>query len=488
MGDASKTVGSFSEPIILTQIFFMFEQHLFESEEIDQADVREGDLFSHYEIKNWELSPRLYKILGASAVVNILALLVFAQTSVLTMKGCDSPLVSRVCQALDTVYVGALLFGTDREYVDAEYDKTDLGEAEITYIDVTGVTPPLSYPEGYFQIANPVQWQMIQQQQQQSSMDTPGMLAPGIPAGFPNSTPILKPQRGGGLLDTKPNPPKPNANVVAGDLPDSIDDAAVANTNPAMTKRRPGGNKANANVPERNPDGSIPGIPNSVGKAPDANVAPKATGTNENGDPLINKRPFVDLANNVNDLLDKKQVKLESAFVVNANGKLTKDGKLDPKSFRYVQAASNDEKIIDVVKESIEAINDSGYLAYLKELSGKDFGLMLQQDDLNITAVVQSELESETRAKSIKSSLDLAISLAKMKKSGADADQNDKDDLVLLEGAKIEVDGKKVIIRFIVPKEIALPMIQRKLAEQKAAPKQPNGNAVVRSGESTAKR
>ena len=175
-------------------------------------------------------------------------------------------------------------------------------------------------------------------------------------------------------------------------------------------------------------------------------------------------------------------------FVVNASGKLTKDGKLDPKSFRYVKAESNDVKMIDVVKESIEAINDSGYLQYLKELSGKDFALMLQQDDLNITAVVQSELESDTRARSIKSSLDFAIGLAKMKKTAADADQNDKDDLILLESAKIEIDGKKVIIRFVIPKEIALPMIQRKLAEQKAKPRQPNGNAAAKPGDNTAKK
>ncbi|MBP6003556.1 MAG: hypothetical protein KA746_09005 [Pyrinomonadaceae bacterium] len=464
----------------------MFEQQLFESENAVQPELEADGLFGQYEIKTWELSPRLFKIVAASAIANVLALLVFAQTSVLTMKGCDSPLVGSVCQALDTVYVGAMLFGTDREYVDAEYAKTDLGDAEITYIDVTGVTPPLSYPEGYFQIANPVQWEMAQQQQ--AMFNEPGMLAPGIPAGFPPSTPMQRPQMGGSLLDTKPNPPKPKSNVIDGDLPDSVDDAVVAGTNPGTTKRPPGGKKPAANVPERNEDGSIPGIPNSVGKNPDGTVNPTTTGTNENGDPLINKRPFVDLANNVNDLLDKNQVKLESAFVVNASGKLTKDGKFDPKSFRYGQAQSNDEKLIDIVKESIEAINDSGYLAYLKDLSGKDFGLLLQQDDLNITAIVQSELESDTRARSIKSSLDLAISLAKMKKTSAEADQNDKDDLVLLEGAKIEVEGKRVIIRFVVPKQVALPMIQRKLAEQKAAPKQPNGNAIVRTGETTAKK
>jgi len=463
----------------------MFEQHLFETELVEPPASQEGDLFGTYEIKSWELSPRIYKIIGASALANVLALLVFAQTSLLTMKGCDSPLVGSVCQALDTVYIGAMLFGTEREYVDAAYEKTELADADITYIDVTGQTPPLSYPEGYFQIANPVQWQMIQQAQQNgTSMD--GMLAPGIPAYTPPPPSAFPSPDRGGLLATKPNPPKPRGDVVDGDLPSSIEDATVADAKPGLNKRKPGG-KVNGDVPQRNPDGSIPGIPNSNSNTTVGQIDPTKT-TDENGDPLINKRPFVDLANSVNDLLDKNQVKLESAFVVNASGKLNKDGKLDPKSFRYVQAASSDEKLIDVVKESIEAINDSGYLLYLKELSGKDFDLLLQQDDSNISAIVKSEMESETRARTLKSNLDLLIGLKKALKSSAEADQNDKDDLVLLENAKIEIEGKKVIIRFVVPKEIALPMIQRKLAEQKALPRQPNGNAIAKPGDNTAKK
>ncbi|MBK8303577.1 MAG: hypothetical protein IPK98_09345 [Chloracidobacterium sp.] len=134
--------------------------------------------------------------------------------------------------------------------------------------------------------------------------------------------------------------------------------------------------------------------------------------------------------------------------------------------------------MVDVIKEAIAAINDSGYLQYLKDISGKDFNLMLQQDETNISALVQSEMESETRARSISSALSLAMSIAKKAKSGEGADQNDKDDLILLENAKVEAIGKKVVIKFLVPKGTAMPMIRRKLAEQKAAPKQQNGNAV----------
>jgi hypothetical protein len=84
-----------------------------------------------------------------------------------------------VCQVLDTVYVGSLIFGTESEYADVDYAKTELEDADVTFIDVTGVTPPLTYPAGYFELANP--------EQQASNMTDPmagfgdNMLAPGIP-------------------------------------------------------------------------------------------------------------------------------------------------------------------------------------------------------------------------------------------------------------------------------------------------------------------
>ncbi len=443
----------------------MFEQSLYEQNTASKPS-HEGELFRHYEIKNWELSPRLYKILAVSAIANILALLIVAQTSLLTLKGCDSPLVANVCQALDTVYIGALLFGTPRDYVDVAYDKTSLADADITFVDVGGANAPLTYPDGYFQIANPNEYAMLQQQTNASSMLS------GFP-GIPNDIPITKPSTGNSLFDTKPVLPKPKTNVVDGDLP-TINDSGTSSTFP-LNRRRNGNGKITTSP--KNANDGVNGQSNQVANSGNANADPnkKVDPTNPVNPIDINKRPFVDLANNVNDLLDKKEVRLETAFVVNANGKLTKEGKLDPKSFRWGQVTSSDQKMIEVVKEAVEAINDSGYLGYLKDLSGKDFNLTLQQDDTNISAVVQSEMESDKRANSIRSALTLVMDLAKSRKMGANADQNDKDDLILLQNAKVETEGKKVILKFVVPKEIALPMIQRKLAEQKAQPKQPSG-------------
>ena len=137
----------------------MFEQSSYNIEPAAEP-TQTGDLFHNYELRSWDFGPRLYKIAAIAGAANLLALLIFAQTSLLTAKGCDSPLVSGVCQALDIMDIGqAMLFGTPRDYIDAAYEKSELNDVDITYVDVSGQEPKFTYPADYFQIANPEQFQ-----------------------------------------------------------------------------------------------------------------------------------------------------------------------------------------------------------------------------------------------------------------------------------------------------------------------------------------
>ena len=171
----------------------------------------EKEFLQNYELKNWNLSSRLYKILGISAIANLLVFAVIGQTDLLTRKGCDSPFVSQICQVLDTVYVGTALFGTDAEFAIKDYEKTELADSDITYIDVSGETPPLKYPEGYFALANPEQVAMM------SNTDFP-MMPPTSYNGFPTTPPV---QNGTNLLNTPQVVPTPNNNAITGTVPDS---------------------------------------------------------------------------------------------------------------------------------------------------------------------------------------------------------------------------------------------------------------------------
>jgi hypothetical protein len=71
-------------------------------------------------------------------------------------------------------------------------------------------------------------------------------------------------------------------------------------------------------------------------------------------------------------------------------------------------------------------------------------------------------------------------------KAAPDADQNDKDDLLLLTGAQVKADGKKIIITFDVPKDVVQQMILRKLDELAKEPKPVDGATDMKTNQNTA--
>jgi len=437
----------------------MFEQSLFNQPPVEQPVSREGELFNNYEIRNWNFSPRLYKIIAASAVVNLLALLIVAQTSLLTMKGCDSPFVGKVCQVLDTVYVSSLLFGTDREYVDQAYEKTSLADADVTFVDVSTDAPPLEYPAGYFALANPGQAPF-----EQVNNDS---IAGYNPSTFP---PVgqVPPAANDSLLNKPQNLPKANPNAVSGDLPsfDDNDNTAVASN----TKK--GGKKPDANS-----------VANTNQKKADANKAepaPTPLSSEAVTQLEINKKPLEDFADGIVAQWSANQIDLNQPFTIVLNGVINKDGKLDRDKSKFDPTKQKgDQKMIDVAKSAIEAVGDSGFLTYLASLNVEKVTITLVQDDKQITAVVSSSQKTADRAKTISSGLNSYISLGKMKFSDPNSDERK-----LLDGAQVTADGKNFLLNFALPKPIAQEIITRRLKEAQAKKaQQPNGTALGKPGQ-----
>lgn len=442
-------------------------------QDVPRAEEKEEPfIFNGYEIKSWQFNPRIYKILTGSTIFCVLALVAVAQSNVLNTRACDSPLVSKVCQVLDTVYVGSVLLGTDSEWVNEPYERTDLGDAEITYIDTSNVSPPLPYPEGYFALANP-------EMMYDDPMIIPGSEFP-IADGFPPPS---------GFPPTMPPPSMPNPTIP--NSPNPITKPAVL---PTPNRRR----SKNQTLPEsgidfggENPIGeNSPKVDNKSGDKKESETADKGKKPEDKqpgiksdsvADVKLNREPLYDLGEYINGLKKEGKVDLNTPFIVQATGKLNKDGKIEQKTYKVIKAESSDQDMVDVVQRSIAAINDSGYLQYLKELSGKDLNLIFSQNNESIIGEVQSELESERRANSIKSSLNLIIGIIKATKTGADASQNDKDDLALLEGATVETNGKKIIIKFNVKKDIAHPMIERKLLAPRKPEDKPKSNSAAQA-------
>ncbi len=449
---------------VLGGLIYMFEQSFYAQHTVP-TPAEESDLFRGYEIKNWQFGPRIYKIIGISAIANLLAFVVVAQTSLLTMKGCDSPLVGRVCSVLDTVYVGSMLFGTDRDYIDAAYDPTRISDdAEITFVDVTGVTPPLSYPEGYFQVANPEQFAMAQDPMMALNNGMPDIDLNTIPGGSPQTD----------LFNTPQVLPQENPNAITGDLPSF-------NSTPSYTPPRP-------KTPRKTPRTNLPDIDdNDVAEAkpsPSPSVEPTPAATPSEDDLRnvpINKKPLVDFADDVAIKWETKEVDLNQPFTVVLNGVLAADGSLDLKKSKFdVAKQTGDQKMIDVGKAALEALGKSGYLTYLKNLNVEKFTATLVQNDEQITVLISSAQKTPEAAKTVASGLGLAISLGKQ------ITEDPSDERTLLNGAKVSAEGKNFLLNFAIPKPIAQEMITRKLKEasaKKAAQPKPNGMNPVKAGD-----
>lgn len=448
----------------------MFEQELY-SYESPEVRTQQGDLFYNYEIKNWNFDPRLYKIIGISAVANILALVVIGSTGLLTARGCDSPFVGRVCQVLDTVYVGSLIFGTESEYADVDYTKTELSpDEEVTFIDTTGIEPPLSYPAGYFQIANP---------EQQFTNVTDPM------AGFPGSTMIpgipSNPTLGGsGLLNTPPVAPKSNPNAVEGDLPTGspLDDSG-ANENPTIDGDRKGrrggrvgGSNSNSKADQTNSNTNTSN-PTVAEKTDEAKV--------DEWGVYINKRPMRVEAKESLEEIDAGKVKIDTPFkvVISATLGLAEDGKTvvlkDPKPVRSNPPVKNDPAMEKFVQDWILAVGDAGWLGHLTRLvdpKPKSVVITVEQNETNFIASLKADRPTENLANQQAASFKLFMDIAKAAASG--------DNKMFLESASVTAEGKNMVVNFSIPKPVVQEMIMRKLAEEKAKETKPEGNAITR--------
>ncbi len=156
-------------------------------------------------------------------------------------------------------------------------------------------------------------------------------------------------------------------------------------------------------------------------------------------------------------------------------GVLTEDGKLDPKKSGYVKLKDEeqgDQEMVDIAKDAIEAINNSGLFYYLKTLGVDKVDFTLIQDDKQIYALISSSQKDENKAKTISSGFNNLLSIAKLT-------VKEEELKTLLNSAKVEPQGKNFILNFNIEKPIAQKMIEQKLqeAEAKAKEKQPNSAA-----------
>ena len=433
------------------------------------------DFLDHYEVGKWTFSPRLYKILAASLAVNLLFIAVVAQGDLLRTRACDSPFVGKVCQVLDTVYIGSVLLGTDTEYTSSPYEKTMIEDSDDVIFNNLSGTDPVAYPDGYFALANPEQYQVVNEAA--ATSDGFPYVSPPPIAGFPNfkanppmnNPTIISPPmpktitrppfpnvNGGGVLSKKPKYPRPNNQGIK-NLPGSIDDEdpLAAVNNPTGKKGKPGDDK----------DKTKPDADKTVAQ----NDNPAKTDPVEEKDGF-NQQPIEDFGNKYSEPILKKEIDINAPFEVVVTTKLDENGKFIKPTMTTKEGS--DPKMAEMAKDAIAAFSDSKLLKPLYDVGVKDVKITFAQDKDNLQVIISTLAPTPERAKSL-SSLIGAFLKSKPPKEGSD-------EAVLLSQDKLQfaTQDKMFIINFAISNDEKSAMVFKNLQKlQEKAKNQSNKSA-----------
>lgn len=421
--------------------------------------MQDKDFLQGYEVSNFYLSPRMYKIFAIAAIVNFIGLFVIGQTNMLARSACESPFVNRICTVLDTVYFSSKLLTTDAGYVVEEYAESKIRESDVVWIDQTNVEPSLQYPTGYFQIANRDELAMLAENPLEAFPADPiTPIQPPPPPILPPSRPDLNDP-----LSRRQNLPNRKGSLIDGDLPedtDTIEDGDKPDKDQVADKDKTG-DKPQDKPTVVDPPGTAPAVE-------------------------INKKPLFDFVDNVVAKVNSNRVDLRRQFKVVMNAYINEEGRLDIEKSRWISAEEEgDPEMILVAKDAVEKIGDSGWLVYLTKADINNVRIVFYQDEESLAADVTAIMPNENRARST------AVQFSGYIQAAIFAHNNNikkfkEDELTLLKAAGIESERNLLKIKFNLKKEVAHPIINTRLREYQAdkakqqpagpTPRQPNGS------------
>lgn len=368
-----------------------------------------AELFANFEVNREPRWPFISRLLAGSVAVHLVAII-----CVLYIPGVR-----------DALNIASLIAGTN--YVDKPYARTEIGD-EVQIVDIA--REKFHYPEGYFAVEG-----------------QPGALATFIPPPPfppqiikpPRSMPAFKPEPEG-VLTPSPLPiATPSPSPVASSSPSRI--LAKADSNPAQSEEKKNGEKLTAEEAQT-----------ELEKTADKNnlELPKE---NE-----INKKALKDFAIYANDLKNRGQLDLNKPFEIVIEAELDGNGKLkDPKFTKK----EGDPNLVDLFGRMIGALNDSGFLVYLKPIDkdnpGSKVVFTIKQGESEVLATVESEASSVDSARVLAKGFNAALSIGAESRAG-------KDEEVLLRNTSAAPLGKKLIFNFTMPRQALVDLIKKQLA------------------------
>ena len=361
-----------------------------------------NDLFANIEVNSEPRWPVLLRLITASLCLHVMFL-----ASVVYVPALR-----------DAFNIASMIASTS--VVDKPYAATQISD-EVELLELTG--EKFHYPEGYFSLeasqstqkgvaqADPFAPKIISQAQVERPKPA------GAPSPSPEPTPVLSPS------------PAVNASPSVAITQDQNVANANANTNltpdEAQKELEKTAAKNNIELPEEN---------------------------------QINKKALKDFAEYATQLKNQGKLDLAKPFEIVIEAELDENAKL--KNARFTKKAG-DPNLVDLFGRMVSALNDSGFLIYLKPLNKDNPGarvvFTIKQGETEVLASVESEASSDDSARTLAKAFNAALFLGAKSRSG-------KDEEVLMRNTTATRDGKKVVVNFSMSRETVVDLIKKQLA------------------------
>ena len=174
----------------------------------------------------------------------------------------------------------------------------------------------------------------------------------------------------------------------------------------------------------------------------------------------INKKALKDFAAFANDLKQQGKLDLDKPFEIVIEAELDQNGKL--KNPRFTKK-EGDPNLVELFGQMISALNDSGFLIYLKPVDkdnpGSKVVFTVKQGETEVLATVESEASSDDKARILAAGFNarlLVLWRGIARPVGGEE--------VLLRNTSAEPVGKKIIFNFTMPRQAVVDLIKKQLA------------------------
>lgn len=169
----------------------------------------------------------------------------------------------------------------------------------------------------------------------------------------------------------------------------------------------------------------------------------------------INKKPLKDWLAQNNERYQKGQLDLSKTIELVIVAQRDEKGKLhDPE----VVSKSGDPNLIEAAKELVAAVNDSNILYILEGAGGGQVRFVVRLDATDVTATVESEVESADRASKMAFTYGAMMLLGEIARS-------DKDEAVIYKNTHISARGNQIVVNFSMSRQTAGEMLKKQLPE-----------------------